>query len=180
MADTLRTYRRHLPWDRRYVKFNVPYVGYGWNNALQDMIMVSQIAVLANRGYVFPPYIWSTNRFTPVVLSHSLRLGSAVIPLNAFLSGPLAGGPYMDVGDGGGNRDPHPRPPRSISYDWWETVCPPSRRVIIDVTATQRELGIELGYDPSGKDIQERWGKKLNDLNDTCIQVDGAHVFTFW
>ncbi|KAG8956286.1 hypothetical protein FRC04_004366 [Tulasnella sp. 424] len=171
--------------DGRYVKF-VPYTGYGLNNELQDIIMVSQIALLANRGYVFQPYIWSTNSFTPVVMELNLNFRSAQIPLNAFISGPISGNDRWKVDAGTQNASvsgeatlpPQPSPPRSISYDWWEVVCPPERRVFVDVLETRKELGIEWGAPV--KDIIERWAQKLRAMNDTCVEVSGDRLFTFF
>lgn len=153
----------------------VPYAGYGLNNELQDIIMVSQIALLADRGYVFQPYIWSQNPITPVVMQRDLGFRSAQIPLNAFISGPIAGnGPWQNVNT---STSSPMSVPRSISYEWWETVCPPERRVQVDVHATRRELGIEWGAPV--RDIIERWADKLRAMNDTCVEVTGDRVFTF-
>lgn len=165
----------------RYVKF-VPYTGYGWNNELQDIIMVAQIALLADRGYAFQPYIWSTNPFTPVVAQLDLSFRSAQIPLNAFISGPISGNDRWEFKAGAQNESmsstaSHP-PPRSISYDWWEVVCPPERRVVVDVQQTCRELGIEWGAPV--RDIIERWAQKLHAMNDTCVEVSGDRLFTFF
>ncbi|KAG9008378.1 hypothetical protein FRB90_008935 [Tulasnella sp. 427] len=163
----------------RYVKF-VPYAGYGWNNELQDIIMVSQIALLADRGYVFQPYIWSQNPFTPVVPKLDWGFRSSRIPLNAFIGGPISGNePWTVVNsDHSQSRNDSAAPPRSVSYEWWDVVCPPERRVLVDVHETRKELGIEWGAPV--RDIIERWADKLRAMNDTCVEVTGDRVFTFF
>lgn len=151
---------------RRYVKFAVQYEHQGWNNVLQDIIMTSQISVLAGRANAFQPYVWwasSLNKALPVV---GWPPKSAKIPLSAFIAGPMAGG-------GEGMR------PRFVSDEWWEVVCPSERRTRLDVGVVQRELELEWGRDPEGYDMLERWGRKLREMNDTCVEVGGDHVFSF-
>lgn len=175
--DDIKAYETSLPQhdldlpfpegrNGRFIKFNVPYQGLGWNNQLQDILMVSQIALVSYRAYAFQPYIWSSNPFSSVVPGHhedKMGLASASIPLNAFVSGPVAGGVMNTTAN-----------PRFISWEWWEKVCPPERRVIVNVPETQKELGIEAA---EGKEVVEAWGKKLREMEDSCIQVDGGRVY---
>lgn len=131
--------------------------------------MLSQTALMANRGYVFPSYTWSSNPITPVVPDSRWRARSAVIPLNAFVSGPLAGGPLYNSTI---------TAPRAISDAWWDVVCPKSRRVYVDVDTTRQELGLDTEF-PEGKRVFEQWSAKLSSLDASCVEVGGDHVWSF-
>lgn len=147
------------------------YKHLGFNNMLQDLVMTSQIALLSNRANAFPPYVWSSNEYSTIVLDKSssfpyFRFRSAKIPLTAFVSGPISGtGDELIVGA-----------PRAISEDWWDTVCPPERQVRVDVQETRKELDLD-GAD--GQTVLRKWSEKLEAMKDSCIVVDGGHVFTF-
>ncbi|KAG8894617.1 hypothetical protein FRB99_001099, partial [Tulasnella sp. 403] len=94
----LKQHNMDLPFpegkDGRFVKFDAAYNTLGWNNALQDIIMLSQVAYASGRAKVFHDYIWSVRPNMPIVIDNDLTPRSARIPLNAFLGGPLAGGSW--------------------------------------------------------------------------------------
>lgn len=150
----------------RYVRFNVPVTGKGWNNLLEDIIMLSETALMGKRGYVFPAYVWSAFPLMPVVFDHG-HARSASIPLNAIVAGPVAGGPFPDSTYA-----------RSISEEWWEVVCPASKRVYVDVKAARQEMNLDGSF-PDGKTVFEKWGKKLADMDAQCVEVRGDHIWSF-
>src|ERR1700730_2782067 len=78
-------------------------------------LLMSYLAYRSRRSFVFEDYVWSHTVFPYTIYDLSLR--PARIPLNAFISGPTAGGPMPA--------------PRAISSQWWETVCPKEKRTIV-------------------------------------------------
>ena len=122
----------------RYLRFGNGIWGHGLNNVLQevyvfsshfsvvhiplqsclihdfafDSLLHSHLSNLLHRSYVFEPYTWSHTPFPWTIYDFALR--PAQIPLNAFISGPSAGGDM-------------PRP-RSVSKEFWEGVCGKERR----------------------------------------------------
>lgn len=91
-------------------------------------------------------------------------------PLNTFISGPTAGGPF-------------PRgimAPRAISSDSWEDRCPYKKRKFLNVTEINIELSVE-GNRSNGTLILERWGRKLLELPDPCVEItyDSKHIIDF-
>lgn len=129
------------------------------------------MAYMSNRAYAFQPYLWDVYSEKSVVLDDG-RYRSARIPLNAFISGPMAGGAFSEQANG-------VKSPRSVSWAFFEKVCPPERRVQVNVKEVRKEMKMELSDNPPAKDTLSKWGKKLRSLNDTCIEVMGDHVWTF-
>lgn len=79
--------------------------------------MAAQMAYLSNRAYAFQPYLWDIYTSQRVVKDKGGKKRSAVIPLNAFISGPVAGGPMP------GPRYPDEEViPRAVSYEWFDKV----------------------------------------------------------
>ncbi|KAG9003015.1 hypothetical protein FRB93_011302 [Tulasnella sp. JGI-2019a] len=169
-----------LPWpegkDGRYVLFEVPYHHIGFNNQLQDILMSAEIAYLSNRAYAFQPYLWDiqTKESTVIDVIDGVTLRSAIIPLNAFLSGPAAGGSMPTPTD-----PTETRRPRAVSWKWFDQVCPHDRRKVVNVDAVRRARGISEDDKPSGRAILEAWGKELGEMSEPCVVVTGDHVWTF-
>lgn len=138
-------------------------------------LMSAQIAYMSNRAYAFQPFLWDQTSSLPTVTENEGRSWrSAVIPLNAFIAGPAAGGSYGTTHDG------KQIAPRGVNYDWFNNVCPWHRRVHVKVQDVRKTFGLEEGSDsPSGKQILEAFGQTLAALNDSCVVVGGDHVFTF-
>ena len=121
--------------------------------------MLSHLAYLSNRSYVF----------------HDIMFGdeweSGVWhPLNTFISGPTAGGPFP----------PSSSPsPRAISLDYWYKICPPERRTLLDVDTINGEL--QFPDEPDGVMVLERWAEKLNAMPENCIEVSymSKHIIDF-
>src|ERR1700733_15278838 len=96
---------------------------------------MSYLAYMSNRSFVFEDYVWSHTPFPYTIYDFALR--PKRIPLNAFISGPTAGGPISLP-----SSSPPPTPhqtqqrqqhthPRAISAEWWETVCPKWKRRVV-------------------------------------------------
>ena len=79
--------------------------------------MHSYLAYITNRSFVFDDYIWSHGPF-PYTVS-DLEFRAARIPLNAFISGPIAGAPFFAPADSF---------PRAVHAKFWDTICPPEKR----------------------------------------------------
>ncbi|KAG8898793.1 hypothetical protein FRB99_007152 [Tulasnella sp. 403] len=184
--------------DGRFVKFDVSSRKTDWSTALQEIIMLSHIAYASGRGKVFDDYVWSAGERVPVVMDKDFNLRSTRMPFNALLGGPIAGGSWArdtpmangavsndtsesgqgDDSTGHSNSTHIPdqyRPPRFISEEWWKRVCAPARRKLVDGSA----IKTQLGSDPEGSAVLNKWVEVLGGLNDTCVEVSGEDTFTF-
>ncbi|GJJ13533.1 hypothetical protein Clacol_007787 [Clathrus columnatus] len=142
------------------VKFSNEVWGLGLNNQLNNRLILSHLAYLANRAYVFQD----------VMFGDTYR-GNPWYPLNTFISGPTAGGPF-------------PRgimAPRAVSVESWEEKCPYYERTFLNVTAVNRELGIVNGV-TNGVSILERWAGELLTISDSCVEItwDSKHMMITW
>ncbi|KAG8906179.1 hypothetical protein FRC01_008099, partial [Tulasnella sp. 417] len=183
---SLPQHKMNLPWpegkDGRFLRFSTPYHNIGFNNQLQDILLSAQLAYMSNRAYVFQPYMWNMSSTEPVQLDGK-HYRSNIIPLNAFLGGPVAGGRF-GPGTGtskAGERAPW-EAPRSVSYDWYDEVCPPERRKYVDTGELRQKLGLieqDRGPANSTKEILVSFSKYLLEIDDTCVTMTGDHVFTF-
>lgn len=162
--------------------------------------MSAEIAYLSNRAYAFQPYLWDiqTRESAVIDVIDGVTLRSAIIPLNAFISGPAAGGSMpapTDPNDG--------RRPRSVSWKWYDQVpllllffspcigcadrtrgahlqvCPQERRTYVDAKVVRRLRDIPEERRPSGKEILEAWAAELGNMTESCVVVTGDHVWTF-
>ncbi|KAL5526206.1 hypothetical protein ACEPAG_7545 [Sanghuangporus baumii] len=156
--ETIREFEHHLPQhdlslpfpegkDGMYLRFPEHLWGHGLNNVLQELILMSHLAYLSNRSFVFEDYTWSHTILPYTIYDFALR--PARIPLNAFISGPSAGG--------------HMRAPRSVSAEYWEKVCPPSKRVLI--SSSEAPSLVE------GDKLLDWWVAKLADTSANCVEV---------
>lgn len=118
---------------------------------------MSHLAHLSNRSFVFEDYTWSR---TPLPYSiYDFALRPARIPLNAFISGPSAGGPMPA--------------PRSVSAEYWETVCPPSKRVRISSSEAPSNL-------EQGDQLLDWWTRKLKSTPEGCVEVGNEPPVFSW
>ncbi|KAF7976759.1 hypothetical protein HWV62_5752 [Athelia sp. TMB] len=161
----IRAYERALPQHNlslpypggqngHYLRFTDRLWGHGLNNILQEVILHSHLAYAANRSYVFEDYEWSR---TPAPWTiYDLALRPKRIPLNAFIAGPTAGAPYSATAAA----------PRAISAEWWDVVCPSSRR------HTLTSEGAPHGPEIEGAVIMEWWVKKLGEYEQySCVEI---------
>jgi len=129
-------------------------------------LLLSHLSYLSRRSYVFQPYTWDANAKSNAVLEgQSWR--SSRIPLTVFISGPTAGGAFAK-GDSS---------PRAVNTNWWEKVCPPNRRKQINVGEQHAKWEVQPAV--TGKELLERWTKKLTAMDDGCVEIVGDVIFSF-
>jgi hypothetical protein len=121
-------------------------------------------------SFVFSDYSWAWLRETEYE-EYNGKLIPAKIPLSALLAGPIAGGPYS-------NSTIAETHPRSVSWHYFNKVCPQSQRYILD----PRELIKTMPFDPSATHIMSFWVEKLQNMEHRCIefQKGTAQIFDFW
>lgn len=73
--------------------------------------------------------------------------------------GPIAGGPFPSS---------HPAP-RAITEEWWDTVCPKSKTITIQVDLS------ELANAES-REIMNRYVTALRDSTDSCVEIESNSV----
>lgn len=64
-----------------------------------------------------------------------------------------------------------------MNTNWWEKVCPPNRRKKLDVG--EEHARWRLKPDVDGKELMERWTKRLTAIDDGCVEVVGEVIFSF-
>jgi len=151
--------------DGRFVRFSNQVWGLGWNNLLQERLLNTILAYESNRAPVFSPF----EAWAHPPRDDSKPTGGRqvlVVPYNALLSGPTAGASW-------GPGDHHPR---AISQKWWETVCPFSRRKVINADDIMKQIG----KDSDGLRMLEEWVKLLDGIPDSCVEIVGTQVFDFF
>lgn len=156
----------------RYLNFPGHSRGAGWNNIVREQLITAYLAYLSRRSYVVTPYIASQHPpFAGVTGLH--------VPTAAFTWSPLTGAPFP------GSRGYGPKDlsdedviPRSVSEDFYNLVCPRSRRVELDVGEVCKELGLDVNRDDV-KVIAEAWAKKLLRMEDSCIDIVNHPLFDY-
>ncbi|CAK5266997.1 unnamed protein product [Mycena citricolor] len=157
----IRTYEQRLPQhenattleDRRmYLRFPGHLIGHGWNNVLQEAASLAH----DNRTYVFEDYTWSQSPLPYTVSWPDFSLRPSRIPLNAFISGPLAGG---------APEEPHKR---AVSAAFFEQVC--ARDQIRTVRATADTPSGEMGA--STLEVLDWWVEHLKSVEGVrCVEI---------
>ncbi|KDQ50805.1 hypothetical protein JAAARDRAFT_41747 [Jaapia argillacea MUCL 33604] len=159
--EDVRAFERRLPQhspelgvreknEGMYLRFGGQLWGHGLNNILQEIIMMSHLAYLSNRSYVFEDYTWSRLPFPYTIYDFALR--PTHIPINAFISGPSAGGPL----------ESH----RAVSVEHWDAVCPRSKRRIISIADAPTSATAD------GKAVMEWWVNRLSEVKEACVEID--------
>ncbi|KAF7293605.1 hypothetical protein MIND_01139700 [Mycena indigotica] len=149
----------------RYVKFSVQANFLGWNNCLNERLMNTHLAYVSDRAYVFADYWWAPEHYP---FPPAPRSGTRT-PMNALIAGPVVGGSWhpektLPI-------DPlHTNPPRAISERWWETVCPPSSRRLINTEDIKPHILGGLDHAP-GQLIFDTWHKILLSANESCVEI---------
>jgi hypothetical protein len=116
---------------------------------------LAHLAHKVQRSFVFEDYIWSKLPFPFTIYDFALR--PTRLPVNAFASGPIAGGSL--------------REPRAVSAEFWETVCPPESRYIIS--------SIDQPWNSEGDVLLDWWVQKINSVNNTCVEIDAVPNLVF-
>ena len=121
-------------------------------------LILAHLAYMSNRTYVFQPYRWHID-YIPWTKGELQRVHGRkhpVTPANAMMSGPAVGGSWP-AGDPA---------PRSISEDWFDIVCPKSKRKIIISESIKGPIREENAY------VHFRaWEKVLKEAPENCIEV---------
>ncbi|KAF8194296.1 hypothetical protein K438DRAFT_1827721 [Mycena galopus ATCC 62051] len=156
--DDLPQHNLDLPFPEgktgRYLKFSNQMNFVGWNNCLNERLMNAHLAYMSKRAYVFNDYVWAQEHY-PWPLAQQ-PAGGPRTPLNAIVSGPMAGGPWP-------NDDPAPR---SISERWFDVVCPREQRRIIHTEDVKPAL-----TSLPGNEVFAAWQKLLTDAPELCIEI---------
>ncbi|KAJ7162950.1 hypothetical protein C8R46DRAFT_1101970 [Mycena filopes] len=138
----------------RYVKFSNQMNFVGWNNCLNERLMNLFLAHTSRRAYVFSALLWEPSHYPWPPVQHPE--GGPRTPLNALLSGPLAGGPW----------DPADPAPRSVSETYWDLVCPRDERRIINTQDVKPALAGK-----GGAEVFATWAKLLGDAPERCVEI---------
>ncbi|EPQ50299.1 hypothetical protein GLOTRDRAFT_101820 [Gloeophyllum trabeum ATCC 11539] len=111
---------------------------------------MSQLAYLSNRSYVFEDYVWSKLPFPYTIYDFALR--PTRMPINAFISGPSAGGPMSG--------------PQAVSSEFWDSVCPKEKRRIITTEGAPPSKGTD------GSVLMDWWVQRLAKVEDSCVEME--------
>ncbi|KAF8324073.1 hypothetical protein DL93DRAFT_2036218, partial [Clavulina sp. PMI_390] len=140
----------------RLVRFANEQPGVGFNNQLKEVLLNSEIARLSGRTYVFADVVWDPNTAEPYVS----------MPDEPERNHLAHGAKYR-----AGLWNSGAPPPRAVGYAWYERVCPPERRFLVDTKKENQRMGIDLGK-AQGADIVRKWGKYLATLSDKpCVEL---------
>lgn len=121
------------------------------------------LAHLAGRVYVFEDYTWSHLPLPYTVYDFALR--STRIPLNAFITGPLAGGSLPAPEQNAVQK-------RAISAAFYEQVCP--RSAVRTVSSVGAPTEVE------GSALLDWWVARLSDVHGArCVEVDSSEQPVF-
>ncbi|KAJ7028433.1 hypothetical protein C8F04DRAFT_1398948 [Mycena alexandri] len=170
----IRTYEAKLPQHNvsalsmaehppLYLRFPGHLWGHGLNNVLQEAIVMGYLAHMAGRAYVFEDYTWSHSPLAYTIYDFALR--ATRIPLNAFVAGPLSGGPLPSP-------DERAFQKRAVSAAFYEKVCP--RAAIHSVSSVGAPTEAE------GSALIEWWVKRLSEVQGVrCVEIDTSEQPAF-
>lgn len=129
---------------------------------------MSHLAYLTNRSYVFEDYTWSRSPLPYSLYDFSLR--PTRIPLNAFIAGPIAGGPMPF-----NPNHPETQAPRAVSAEYWDAVCGDEKDVVVVSSRDART-------DTEGSEMMGWWVEKLGEGEyggARCLSVDSREKDVF-
>ncbi|KAF9506719.1 hypothetical protein BS47DRAFT_1367182 [Hydnum rufescens UP504] len=151
----------------KMLRFGNQIWGLGLNNQLQETLLNTYIAYLAQRTYVFTPFTWDLNNrpFVPIapdghLVGSPYKVRPARVPLTAYINSPTTGSPWP----------PGDPAPRSVSVEWWDRVCPESERLHINTAVVNAQIGVDFDKD-EGIDIVEKWAKYIRSIEHRCINI---------
>ncbi|KAJ7064660.1 hypothetical protein C8F01DRAFT_771360 [Mycena amicta] len=127
---------------------------FGWGNYLQETLLNAYLAYAAQRAFVFDDYTWL--RGGPDIAKWNGHRIPARIPLSALISGPVVGGEMPD-----------PNVPRSVSREYYLSVCPEAKRVLLDSGTVNDGLGAA----PTVSQIVQRWATELSKIDAPCVEI---------
>ncbi|KAJ6452624.1 hypothetical protein C8R45DRAFT_639454 [Mycena sanguinolenta] len=138
----------------RYVKFSNQAGWLGWNNCFNEVLMNAHLAYISGRGYVFQDYYWAHHHYQWP--REQWVEFDPHTPLNAIVSGPVAGGPF----------EPGDPAPRAIHKLWFEVVCPPHERRYINTTEVKSAVA-----QATGSEVLAHWQRVLRDVPERCVEI---------
>ena len=130
-------------------------------------LLNTEIARRSGRAYVFTPFIWDpyvgdayvkTNANSHLAGSEKMR--AARVPLRAYFESPTSGAPWP-------NGDPTPR---AVSDMWYDRMCPQDKRLQIDASKINKEIGVDFDKD-EGIAIVDKWAMYLRSLDVQCANL---------
>jgi hypothetical protein len=68
--------------------------------------------------------------------------------------------------------------PRAVSKEYFDSVCSEEETVVLSVEETAKELGVDMDQDSALTTILA-WGKKLAEMEQSCVDVRGRSVFMY-
>jgi len=141
----------------------------GWGNAMQELLMNAHLAYVTKRAFVFDNFTWE--RDVPEYPVYDEKLMPIRIPLSSMISGPLIGGPF----------EPGDDAPRAVSKNYFNEVCPPSKRTIIN-TQEVNDDNIRYSRTTGASFMFDRWVEKLNSIDNPCVEIarDSSQLFEIW
>jgi len=122
------------------------------------------LAFLSNRAYVFTDVTFTEN--------FDYKNHEDWHPINTFINGPTAGGPLPPVLAAAGI-------PRAVARDYFEEMCPASRRTVVKVEDIHAKYG--MSHESDGLPTLENWARELRDMPDLCVEIHphSPHIFDF-
>lgn len=172
--------------------------GIGFNNVLQEHLLLAQVAYLANwtcvfniefsaysdvdskyDSFVFDPYTWHWDPNEPYGEYGGKPVPSR-IPWHAFLQGNLEKYCYElfnDALEGPLVGDPFPEGyihPRAVRKEFFREICPQPEVINSSVVG----IHFQENY-PAAMEITNAWVDYLNTLDNPCIELNGwsPHIF---
>ena len=98
------------------------------------------------------------------------------IPAGAFSYSPTSGAPFPQSRSGSEGSPWDGFAPRAVSEEYFRTVCPRSKIVRLSASRTAEILGVDLKNDDF-LTLMVAWGKKLSEMKEPCIDINGGMVF---
>ncbi|KAG9226540.1 hypothetical protein CCMSSC00406_0005793 [Pleurotus cornucopiae] len=164
--ESLPQHNTSLPYPEgktgRYIKFSNQVTRLGWNNALNEILLNAHLAYASERAYVFQDYVWKPEYYPwaiPFMTFDRFRRWPRT-PLSALIAGPTAGGPWDTVSS---------HMPRSVTEKYFDKVCPPSERRLINTKDIKPAIN-----EASGIVIFETWQRLLLNAPERCIEIEAA------
>lgn len=130
-------------------------------------LLNSEIARRSGRAYVFTTFTWDPFTGDPYVevtntnhLVNAGKMRAARTPLRAIIDSPTSGAPWP----------PGDSTPRAVSDMWYDRMCPEEKRVQINTTVVNEEIGVDFEKD-EGIMIIDKWAMYLRNLDAPCANV---------
>ena len=116
--------------------------------------MNAHLAHESKRAYVFQDYVWKRDYYSWP--ESQFRQDPPRTPLNALIAGPTAGGPW----------EADDESPRAVSEEWFDIVCPPHERRIINTRDVKPAV-----RDSPGDKVFAHWAKLLGKAPERCVEI---------